>query len=189
MHRRAALSLLAAALAVRPAVASAVPYRLDSAASTVSFNYTMNGQRMVGRMPVIGADILLDLDHPSASRVSAVIDAAHADAGPFFATEAMRDASVLATATWPTIRFDSEKVTENRTGARVTGKLTVRDVTRPVALDAVLYRQRGTEAGDRSKLSILLTGRIDRRDYGAGGYPNIVGPEIGLNILTRIDRA
>lgn len=189
MERRIFIALLAAGLAAHPARATARPYLLDRANSTVTFTYQMNGQPFTGQMPVASADILLDVDNPPNSRVSAEIDAAGADAGPFYATEAMKSESVLNTAQFPTIRFRSERVEGTVERAKVHGLLTVRDVTKDITLDTVLYRQRGTDAGDRSKLSILLTGEIDRRRFGAGGYSAIVGPVIRLQILTRITLA
>ena len=189
MDRRFFVPLAAAALAARPVKAAALPYLLDRQTSTVAFTYLMNGQAMTGRMPVLSADILLDVDNPSASHVNAEIDAAHANAGPFYATEAMKSAGVLDTAHFPTIRFRSERIEGTARGATIRGPVTVRDVTEEIVLDAVVYRQRGTEEGDRRHLSILMTGNIDRRRFGAGGYPAIVGPTIRLQILTRITRA
>ena len=189
MDRRLFIAFSAAALAARPATAAALPYQLDRQASTVAFTYLMNGQSMTGRMPVLSADILLDVDNPTSSRVTAEIDAAHADAGPFYATEAMKGVSVLDTEHFPTIRFRSERIEGTAWGAKVRGPVTVRDITEEIELDAVVYRQRGTAEGDRRNLSILMTGDIDRRRFGAGGYPTIVGPTIRLQILTRITRA
>lgn len=166
-----------------------MPYRLDRAASVVAFTYQMNGRPYTGRMPVASADILLDVDRPANSRVTAEIDASRADAGPFYATEAMKSASVLDTQHYPLISFRSEKVTDIPKGARVEGPLTIKEVTRGFALDAQLYRPKGTQQGDRRVLSILMTGTLDRRQFGAGGYPAIVGPAIRLQILTRITLA
>ena len=169
--------------------AAARPYLLNRETSTVAFTYLLNGQPVTGRMPVKSADILLDVDNPPNSRVSAEIDAAGANAGPFYATEAMKSESVLDTAHFPTIRFRSERIEGDVNKSNVTGLLTVRDVTKRIVLEAVLYRQRGTQAGDRTNLSILMSGDIDRRQFGAGGYPAIVGPVIRLQILTRITLA
>lgn len=189
MDRRLFIALAGAALAARPAFAAPVPYLLDREASTVAFTYQMNGQPFTGRMPVASADILLDVDNPAASRVSAEIDAAGADAGPFYATEAMKSASVLDTAHYPRIRFRSERIEGTARGATIRGPLTIRDVTREFSLAAILYRQRDVAEGDRSRLSILMTGDVDRRQFGAGGYSNIVGPVIRLQVLTRITLA
>lgn len=184
------LATAAAGLLAAPPVA-AMPrrYVLDREASVVGFNYILNGGRARGRMPVKSAEIMLDVDRPEKSHVEAVLDASHADAGLFFATDAMKSESVLDTKRYPEIRFVSKDIIGSIQGARVMGDLTIRDVTRPVTLKAVVYRQRGTEAGDRRRLSILLTGKIDRREFGASGFPQFVQPWVVLNILTRITLA
>lgn len=66
--------------------------------------------------------------------------------------------------------------------------MTIRGVTRPIVLAAQVFRQRDTQEGDRSRLSVLLTGTVDRRDFGADGFAQFVGPEIRIEILTRLDR-
>ena len=189
MHRRTFIALAGSALAARPAFAAPRKYLLDQKNSIVGFTYQMNGNPVNGRMPVNSADIMLDVDRPSASQVSAEINAARANAGPFYATQAMKSGSVLNTSRFPTIRFQSDEITGTVQSARMTGQLTVRDITEEIELDTVLYRQRGTEKGDRRKLSILMTGQIDRRRFGAGGFPSIVAPTIRLQILTRITLA
>ncbi len=187
--RRTTLFALAAAFVARPAHAAPVRYTLDRTISQLSFNYVLNGNRVKGKAEIASADILLDVDRPARSKVSALIDMTSANAGIFFATEAMKGAQVLDTDRFPTIRFQSEKIEGTVMKAALTGKLTIRDVTRTETLNAQLFRQGGTEIGDRSKLSIQMTGQIDRRLYGADGFPNFVGPMIGLEILTRITRA
>ena len=172
-----------------PAAADPVPYRLQPELSTVGFAYVMAGQNMNGRMPVESADILLDFDRPANSRVAAVMRADLADAGPDYATLAMKSAPVLDTARFPTIAFRSTSITETPTGAVVEGEITIRGVTRPVTLDAQFFRQRGTEAGDRSRLSIVLKGAISRQAFGAAGYGGLVGDRIDLTVLARIERA
>ena len=189
MHRRAFIALAGSTLAAYPAVAAPRKYLLDRENSVVGFTYQMNGSPVTGRMPVKSADIVLDVDRPSTSKVSAEINAARANAGLFFATEAMKSRSVLNTSRFPTIRFQSVKITGTVRSARMIGQLTVRDITEEIALDTVLYRQRGTEEGDRRKLSILMTAQIDRRRFGAAGFPSIVAPMIRLQILTRITLA
>lgn len=187
MDRRLFIALAGSAMALSPAAAATRAYELDRENSVVAFTYQMNGQPVTGRMPIRSADVLVDVDSPPASSVTAEIDAANADAGPFFATEAMKSESVLDTAHYPTISFRSQRIEGTVHNARVWGPLTIRNVTEEIELTAVLYRQRGVEEGDRSKLSILMTTTVDRRRFGAGGYPAIVGPMIRLQILTRIN--
>lgn len=187
--RRTSLLTLAAACMARPAVAAPVRYTLDREASKISFTYVLNGNQMKGKASVESADILLDIDHPPRSKVAAVINMERANAGIFFATEAMKGAQVLDTKRFPTVSFQSKNITGTVEAAQITGNLTIRDVTRTETLSAQLFRQAGTKKGDRSKLSILMTAQIDRRLYGADGFSNFVGPMIGLEILTRITRA
>ena len=164
-------------------------YLLDQAASTVAFGYTMGGNPARGTMPVKTADIRLDLDNIPASSVVATVDAAAARAGIVFATQAMRSPLVLYTARHPEIVFRSTRITGNVNSARIEGEITIRGVTRPITLDAQVFRQFGTEVGDRRKLSILLRGSVNRSEFGADGYPGFVGEIVTLDILTRITLA
>lgn len=170
------------------AQAESVAYRLDGTKSKVAFDYLFEGQSKTGIMPVSDADIWLDLDNLPSSRVDVTLNAAAAQAGFAFATQAMKSPQVLNTRAYPTIRFRSTRLTGGLSGATVKGQLTVRGVTRPVTLKARLYRQSGTNQGERNKLAVLLTGEIDRNAFGATGYPGYVGPKIGLRVLALIVR-
>lgn len=57
-----------------------------------------------------------------------------------------------------------------------------------MTLDAGLYRQRGTQPGDRNNLTVLLTGGVSRSAFGATGYAGLVGDRIGIRILARITK-
>ena len=189
MNRRQTILGLAALAAPTSLWAAPARYLLDRETSTVGFTYTLNGNKSNGRMPVRAAEIMLDVDRPSNSKVSAEVDVRKADAGVFFATDAMLSESVLNAKRFPTIKFQSLSISGNIHKAVVEGRLTIRDVTETVRFDAQLFRQRGTEGGDRRKLSILMSGEIDRRRFGADGFSNLVGPMIGLDILTRVTLA
>ena len=105
------------------------------------------------------------------------------------ATEAMRSADVLAARSYPEIRFQTTQITGSVRAAKVTGELTLRGVTRLVTLDAQLFRQAGSAVGSHDHLSVLLTGSLDRTDFGATGYPDLVGSQIDLRILVRMARS
>ncbi len=163
-------------------------YRLDTARSQVGFSYIFSGIPKNGTMPVKSANMMIDLDNVPDSQVSVALDARATRAGFFFATQAVKSPEVLFTDRFPEIRFRSTRITGDLSGATVVGQLTVRGVTRPVTLQAGLYRQRGTELGDRSRLTILLTGSISRAAFGAGGYGRYVDDQIDLRILARIQK-
>lgn len=182
---RLALALL---LLATQALAAPEAYRLDAARSVVGFGYTLAGNAGRGTMPVTSAEMVLDLADPGQSRVTVTLDAQGARAGFFLATQAMRGPQGLDTARHPVITFRSTAITGTLRAARVEGLLTVRGTTRPVTLRASLYRQRGTDPQASDHLTILLTGEIDRHEFGASGFPDLVGSHITLRIVARIER-
>ena len=195
-RRRHATRLLAAILG--PAIALALGaaaaqadmrrYALEAEGSTVGFTYTAEGRSWEGSMPVERAEIGIDFDDVRRTEARVTLDASGARAGFIFATQAMKSPAVLDTQRHPTIAFRSTRVTPGGSGAVMEGDLTIRGVTRPVRLSARFARAPGAAPGDLERLTILLTGAIDRTDFGATGYPGQVGDRIGLRILAAIRR-
>ncbi len=163
-------------------------YELDAARSQVAFTYVLAGNEKKGQMPVQAADLQIDLRDISASQFSVTLNARRAKAGFVIASEAMKSAKVLHAAKHPTIEFRSTRIEGTLSGARITGDLTIRGVTKSVVLSASLHRQQGTAAGDLDRLEILLTGSVNRSAFGADGYSDLVGDQINLSILARIEK-
>ncbi|MEV8465491.1 YceI family protein [Fluviibacterium sp. DFM31] len=187
MSRLTRLLVLLILLPLGPLLAEPRDYALDTSNSTVEFTYSLGGTPGTGTMPVVRADLRLDFDRVANSRAVVELDAARSRTNVGFVTQALKSPQVLDTARFPIIRFVSRRVTALTGGARITGDVTLRGVTRPLVLDAQIYRQRGTGAGDLSRLSVLLTGQIRRSDFGASGYSDLVGDVVGLRILARIE--
>lgn len=171
-----------------PAMAAPQPYHLDGDASSVGFETDFGPDRITGAMPVTRADLVIDFDSLANCRVDVTLDASGADASFPFAAQAMKGPKVLDTDSHPEIAFRSTSVRPMGDGAEVTGDVTIRGVTRPMILTATIWRQRGTEAGDRSRLTVRLTGRVNRSDFGATGWSDMVGDEVRLTIIARIAR-
>jgi polyisoprenoid-binding protein YceI len=179
-----------------PALADAAPvnYALQSDRSEVAFVYRLSGVESRGTMPVSQARILIDFDTFTASSVDVSVDVRGARTDLIFATEALKVGSVLDARNHPIIRFQSTAIRPNdlrnlSAGGKIDGLLTIRGVTRPVTLDASLFRQQGTEAGDLSQLSFRISGAIDRSAFGANGYRDLVADMIKLDIAARVVRA
>jgi len=133
-------------------------YVLEPRKSDVGFIYQLEGVENRGSMPIKSAEISLDFDALTRSRVDVTVDVSRTKTGFIFATEALKARSVLDAARHPTIRFVSKAVRLSgqgrlSDGAEIDGSLTVRGVTKPVTLKAALFRQRGSEAGDLSSIS------------------------------------
>lgn len=163
--------------------AEPVAYRLVEDKSRVGFTWFFGESAIKGDMPVSRADITLDFDRPSNSRVLVSVNAAKARAGAALAGEAMKGQSVLWTDRFPEIAFQSEKVRRDGSGGAImSGTLTVRGQTQPQEFRARLFRPKGTKAGNRDQLTIRLEGSLSRSAFGADGFANMVGDEVILDI-------
>ena len=173
-------------LSLTAASAKPQPYVLQKEDSSVGFSWFLGADEIKGQMPVSRAEIVLDFNSLQNSQVFVAVDVTNAQAGFPFASQGMKSPKVLWADKYPEITFQSTGLRRNGDGAFVDGNLTVRGVTKPVVFDAQLFRQAGTEAGDRSRLSILLTGSLSRAAFGADGWANMAGDTVKLSIRARI---
>lgn len=174
-----------------PVSAALAPYVLDQAASNVGFEFSLNGIPQSGSMPVQRADIFIDARNLSASTVDVTLNVSRATTGLIFATQALVGTSVLNAASYPTITFTSRSISLNSDGrlsggARVSGLLTMRGVSRDITLNANLYRTRGSAADDLSNLTVRLDGQVSRSAFGASGFPDLVDDLVTLDITAVI---
>jgi polyisoprenoid-binding protein YceI len=105
-------------------------------------------------------------DRPEDSWVELTIDAASIDTGVEDRDNHLRSPDFLDVQTYPQLTYRSTKV--ERTGEatlRVTGDLTIRDVTRPVVLD-VTYEGMAQDPWGVTKAAFTATGELEREDWG-----------------------
>lgn len=194
INRRQAL-FGAGAVAVLPARlwAKSADYLLDPHETKVGFGFRLNGIWQTGRMPIAASSVDLDPSQLQATKVAVSLNARAARTGLIFATQAMKSPDVLDVERYPTIAFTSRRIRlgpDRRLsgGAEIIGDLTLRGITRPVALQAALYRPAGTDPDDLSRLDFTLTGQISRRAFGATGFAALVQDKIRLNIQASLKR-
>lgn len=183
---RFALAVVAVGLLSR-VEAQTVAYRLDAAASTVAFEADFGPDLITGAIPLQMAELTLDFADAAKCRIVVELDVRGAMASFPFAAQALKGPKVLAAAEHPTIRFDSTLVRRVETGAEVEGMLTIRGVTRPVVLQAQIYRPNGSATTDYRRLTVRLTGHVNRSDFGATGWADMVGDEVRIIITARIE--
>jgi polyisoprenoid-binding protein YceI len=118
-----------------------------------------------------------------------VLDVSRANASFPFAAQALRGDTVLDARNHPTIRFVSTRVRRDGQSADVQGDLTIRGVTKRVTLRATIYRPDGQAEGDNSRLTVQLVGAVNRSDFGAVGFADMVDDEVRLDIVARIAAA
>ena len=171
------------------ALAAPQAYLLATEQSQVRYEVKFGPDIIKGTMPVSYATVVIDFDTVANSRVDVTLSPGGATASFPFAAQALRGPKVLAADQYPDLTFVSSDVRPEGTGAIVTGDITIRDVTRPIALNAQFFRPHGTQQGDRRELWIEMTGSVNRSAFGADGWNDMVQDEVRLRILARITRA
>ncbi|MCX7287551.1 MAG: YceI family protein [Rhodobacterales bacterium] len=169
------------------ATAAPTAYTLDTAASTVSFETDFGPDIITGTIPLALADLRLDFDDVRNCTVSVELDVTGAEASFPFAAQALKGPKVLDAKAHPKMTFESTSVARAGDAADVTGNLTLRGVTRPVTLRTEIFRPQDSAAGDNSRLTVRMTGRVNRSDFGATGWSDMVGDEVRIIITARID--
>jgi polyisoprenoid-binding protein YceI len=187
MRRALILALIAQLAAPVASHAVVVAYDLDPAASTVAFETDFGPDRITGAIPLEKADLRLDFDTVANCSVVVTLDVTGATASFPFAAQALKGPKVLAARDHPRITFESTSVSRAGDGADVAGTITIRGVSKPVTLRAHLFRPPGSAANDFSRLTVKLSGSVNRSDFGATGWPDLVGDEVRILITARID--
>jgi polyisoprenoid-binding protein YceI len=91
---------------------------------------------------------------------------------------------------YPAIVFESTEVRETDAGrAQASGRLTVKDITRPVTLHVALDPQPpdglsrlGREAASTARLMIRASARIHRSEFGMAGFNPLISDECTIQI-------
>ena len=144
------------------------PWAIDRAHSSVEFTAKhMMITTVRGAFGDFDASIVIDED-PARSSVEAVIRTASINTNEPRRDEHLRSPDFLETDRFPEMRFRStsvEVVSEQDRTFRIDGDLTVRDVTRPVTLDASVEAWRLDGEGRVERLAFVARGKLRRKDF------------------------
>ncbi len=184
---RPAIFALAALLLALPANAATIAYKMDTANSSVAFETDFGPDKIIGSFPLEQADLKLDFDNVANCTVDVALDVTGAKASFPFAAQALKGPKVLDAKDHPRMTFTSTSVKGAGDAADVTGNLTIRGVTKSVTLKAKLFRPQGSAATDRDHLTVKLSGSVNRSDFGATGWADMVGDQVRIVITARID--
>jgi polyisoprenoid-binding protein YceI len=140
-----------------------------------------------GRITDIEGTIYADEKDPKNSTVEVTLKAASLDTRTDQRDQHLRSADFLDVEKYPEIKFRSTRIEGDEQSFKVTGDLTIRDVTKPITLDAAFEgRTRDPWGGER--IGFSASGKIDRRNFGltwnqaleAGGV--VVGNDIKISL-------
>jgi polyisoprenoid-binding protein YceI len=145
-------------------------WRIDPAHSSVTFSVRHLMGKVRGRFGDVDGRIAVGRSLASCA-VEASIATASVDTGTQMRDDDLRSAKFFDAARFPSMRFASTGITGADTGIALVGDLTIRDVTRPVTVDAEFLGL--DEAGLQGEPRIGFSGRttVRRSDFGVGDSP------------------
>ena len=164
-------------------------YETDAGHRYITFSYVHQGySKPFLRWRDWDATLEWNAEDPSASSVTATIDATSIDSGVDIFDEHLQAEQFFDTANHPEITFKSTslEVTGENTG-KMTGDLTVKGNTKPVTLDVTLNRSANN--GDKGyKIGFSASGTVKRTDFGVGAYVPHVGDEVSVIIEAEFEK-
>jgi polyisoprenoid-binding protein YceI len=166
-------------------------YKLDNTHTAAEFSARhMMITTVRGGFKTVNGTLVYDPQNPANSSVEAVIDTnSMSSTGLDQRDGHLKSPDFLDVANYPAITFKSTKVEpyENNSRAKVTGDLTIRDVTRSVVLDVEFLGEAKSPYG-YTAIGFTGTTKINREDFGltwnmaleTGGW--LVGKDITINV-------
>ncbi len=171
-----------------PATGTKTTWKLDPSHTLVEFSAKhLMITTVKGRITDVEGSIVSDERDPKNSSVEATLKAASIDTRTDQRDQHLRSADFLNAEQFPEIKFRSTRIEGGKENFKLTGDLTIRDVTRPITLDVQFEGQQKDPWGGE-RVGFSATGKIDRRDFGltwnqaleTGGV--VVGNDIKISL-------
>ncbi len=165
-------------------------WNIDPSHSSINFSVRhLVIAKVRGRFTKFSGTVSLD-----DSAVEVQIDAASVDTAMTDRDNHLRSPDFLNTATFPYLTFKSKRAEKTSGGYRVTGDLTIRDVTREVVLDAEALGEMKDHFGNQ-RVAFAAKTQINRADFGltwnkaleTGGV--VVGEKIDIELEVQAIKA
>ncbi len=145
-------------------------YRLDAGHSIIEFSIGFAFSRIKGRFTNSNGNIVYDTVDPSKSSITVVIESKSIDTGWPHRDEHLRTSDFFDVEKYPTIVFQSDRMTRTADGWRADGRLTIKGVTKPISIPFHLLRP-PTRSPESNWMIINAAGalKIARADFGILG--------------------
>ncbi|WP_336487879.1 YceI family protein [Methylobacterium nigriterrae] len=159
-------------------------YALDPAHGKITWSVSHLGfSTYYGQITDVAAQATLDPKDPTRSRLSVTIGTDSVNGLNERLNQHLKSPDFLDTAKFPKAIFTATSVEPTSpTTARVSGELTLKGVTKPVAFDAT-FNQAGISPVDR-KYTVGFDGRavLKRSDFGVSAFLPVLGDEVSLRL-------
>ena len=171
-----------------PVAETKTAWKLDPSHTLVEFSAKhLMISTVKGRITDVEGTIVTDEVDPQSSSVEVTLKAASLDTRTDQRDQHLRSADFLDVEKYPEIKFRSTRIQGDKNSFKMTGDLTIRDVTKSITLDAS-FEGRARDPWGGERIGFSASGKIDRREFGltwnqaleAGGV--VVGNDIKINI-------
>ena len=152
---------------------------------TLKFTYFVSGVPLYGEFHISTSYFTIDFSKEERSKFYIKIDIRKSSAGFPLATRAMLGPSVLNAKKYPFMEFKSTGITKTDKGYIVNGLLKLKGVKKNIVI-MVFIKERYRK--NEKTLMFEIMSSIDRYDFGADGFPFLVGKEIKLNSNIKLIR-
>ena len=186
MHLKTLSFGLAVALASSVTLAAPVDYKIDPTHTATVFSWNHFGfSTPSANFSDIQGVIKVDNAKPANSSVNVTIPLSSVNTNVPALDKEFQEEAWFNAAKYPNITFKSTKVeTKDKKHFKITGDLTVKGVTKPVVLDAVLNKQGEHPMAKVPAIGFNATTSFKRSEFGLGNYVPNVGDKITVNITT-----
>ena len=175
---------------VLPGAAQAKKYKVDEDHTTVGFRIRHLFTYVEGRFNEFEGEFVFDPNDLSSTKVKGTVDVGSIDTNVEERDKHLRSKDFFDAEKYPKIEFESTGVIdvdkEKNTG-KLSGKLTIHGVTKPVVLD-VTFRGEATDPWGNKKAGFSGETTINRKDFGLNWNEVLetgsllVGEEVQLRI-------
>ena len=145
---------------------------------TLKFTYFVSGVPLYGEFHIDTSYFTIDFTEKQQSKFYIKVDIRKSTAGFPLATSAMLGQSVLNANKYPFMEFESTSISKKNKGYRVNGLLKLKGVQKNIV---IMVFTTDKYIKNAKTLMFEIMSSINRYDFGADGFPFLVGKEIKLN--------
>ena len=152
---------------------------------TLKFTYFVSGVPLYGEFHLDKSYFTIDFTEEQQSMFYIKVDIRKSTAGFPLATRAMLSPSVLNANKYPFMEFKSTSISKKDEGYRVSGVLKLKGVQKNIV---IMVFTKDKYRKNAKTLMFEIMSSINRYDFGADGFPFLVGKEIKLNSSIELKR-
>ncbi|MFY0671970.1 MAG: YceI family protein [Bacteroidia bacterium] len=148
---------------------------INAANSSVNFMITNAGLEVEGKFSEISGTVQFDASDLNSSKFTANVRVSSIDTEIEMRDDHLKSEDYFDVAKYPLMKFESTAISGKEGNYKVTGKLTIKDVTKTISFPFSTYSKDGS-------LHLKGTFEIDRRDYNVGGNSWIMGDDVTVTL-------